>query len=56
MTPRQTLRHRQTLDRWARQQCWRPDFRDGPLDAMLVGACVLVFVLAAGIVACGGAT
>lgn len=56
MTRRQTLAHRQRLDRWARQQCWRQDSREVVGNAMLIGACALVFVLAVGVVACGGPT
>jgi hypothetical protein len=44
----QPLATRERLDRWARQQCWRPDFRNAGLDLMLVGACGIVLVLGVG--------
>lgn len=53
---RPTIRHRRALDRWARQQCWRPDHRDGPLDGMLVALIVVIAVGVPILLTCGGPT
>lgn len=56
MTRRQTIAHRQRLDRWARQQCWRPDHRGGPVDGMLVALIVMIAVGVPILLRCGGPT
>ena len=41
---RQPLATREKLDRWVRQQCWRPDNREGPLNGMLIALIVMIAI------------
>lgn len=56
MSRRQTIPQREAFSRWARQQCWRPDNREGPLNGMLIALIVVIAIAVPILFRCGGPT
>lgn len=54
MSRRQTIKQRESLERFAHLAPWRPDFRGTGLEWMLAAICIAVPVLTLLLFACAG--